>query len=215
MIPKKPIILLLSLLFATQASADMIVALTRNLGTTGGGEFSANVVSSPIGIFTTGESFGTFCVETDEYVTLSGREYNVVLNTVAIGGGANADDFDPLDPMSAWIYTQWMTQSEIHVNNALGDFYIYHDDAGANLVQRALWDIEEEGDYSSFTGVDALIEEARLAGWTDIGNVRVMNLYTPSGLYAQDQLTLVPVPATILLGLLGLGVGSWKVRKSI
>ncbi|MBN1974867.1 MAG: hypothetical protein JW787_14600 [Sedimentisphaerales bacterium] len=226
------VIVLLSLLFAGQASADMIIKIGDSIGTVNAGEFAVTLLngylwggnplySDPIGDYVKGDTFASFCVETDEYVYLLSRPYYVELNTYAVRGGSNTNDNDPLDPRSAWIYTQWMTQTQIDVDNIYGTFTISHDDAGANMVQRALWDIEDEGDYTSFTGVSALIKEAEEAGWTTIGNVRVMNLWqyaydgTKTEVYSQDLLVLVPLPATILLGFIGLGIGGLKLRKSV
>ena len=44
----------------------------------------------------------------------------------------------------------------------------------------------------------------------DIGDNVAFGLGT-----APDSLEIVPLPATILLGFIGLAVGGWKLRKSI
>ena len=221
---RKLIIILISLSFATQASAGMIVWFSDGFGTTDGGELTAHVAtgSDPIGpLWDPGDTFGTFCIERDEHVTLQSRKYWVELNTEAVKGGNNTDTGDPLDYRSAWIYTQWMTQSSFTINKTGGGtLTIEHNDAGANIVQWALWTIEEEADYTSYAGVQDLIDAAAAANWKNLGNVRVMNLYQLADdgthtVFSQDMMVMVPVPATILLGFLGLSVGGWKLRKSL
>lgn len=50
-----------------------------------------------------------------------------------------------------------------------------------------------------------------------IGDIRIMNLWENADHTgnAQDQLVRVPVPGAILLGVLGLGVASLKLRKFV
>ncbi len=68
-----------------------------------------------------------------------------------------------------------------------------------------------------------LLTEANESGWTTIGNVRVVNLWTSydpqtktySG-YAQDQLVLVPAPGALLLASIGMAVvGGLRRRQSV
>lgn len=114
-------------------------------------------------------------------------------------------------------------------------------DADANSLQKLVWwfeneynagkdndNIDEQSDYAydvtnrtlfkTFFNINdsnqmtLWFDEAAAAGWTDIGNVRVLNLSDSSG-GKQDQLALiVPSPAAALLGLLGIG-GVFATRR--
>jgi len=68
-----------------------------------------------------------------------------------------------------------------------------------------------------------LYAAANASNWTDIGNVRVVNLWTSydpqtktySG-FAQDQLVLVPAPGALLLASIGMAVvGGLRRRQSV
>lgn len=109
----------------------------------------------------------------------------------------------------------------------------------AGVLQRVIWALEDEGGYQAggfvqettgFYGVqldkEAEVDLANywysnmdIGSWTGIGNVRVLQLYGSyvAGTYScnrQDQLYLaVPVPAAVLLGMLGLGAAGLKLRK--
>jgi hypothetical protein len=75
--------------------------------------------------------------------------------------------------------------------------------ASANALQNAIWYIEEElGEFDADNpfnpGYNYYTQLAYDAGWTTLGDVRVVNL-TNCGSYKQDQLTVVvPEPATML-----------------
>lgn len=202
---------LMSLLLAVPTLADMKIKLydSPGNGTTRGGEFIATLTSDsdPIGNYLATDSFGTFCVETDEFINY-GTTYYVTLSDYAFEGGSNIPPgtMDPLDVKTAWIYTQWMNGT------------ITHNDYWANIVQESIWYIEQESLGRRHQLVDDATTATANGAWTNL-NVKVMNLWTTKNAdgsysgYAQDQLVMVPLPATFLLGLLGLGMGGWKLRK--
>ena len=186
------------------ALAGMQVQVNSGVGNTAGGEFLDYVVSGPIGVYGTGSSISTFCVETEE--TVGGGTYWVTLSDRAIEGGEGGSGgvgYDVLDDETAWIYTQWLDA-------------IPHTPDSADNVQNAIWIIEgESGEHS--VNVDLLIDAAEAAvddGWEN-PNIMVMNLWNDEECEdnAQDHLVRVPVPAGILLGILGLGVAGIKLRK--
>jgi len=160
----------------------------------------------------TGELFVTFCVEYREYIDFSNLFRIDNISNIAIQGGEGPGG-DPLDPKTAWLYTQFR-------NNTLSGYT--GDASSANALQNAIWYIE--GEISSLPAGKATdwYNAAVAAGWTDIQDVRVMNLSwytgTLAGQRAQDQLVLAPVPepGTLLLlgsGLLGLGIWGRKKRR--
>lgn len=187
----------------------------------GGGEFRASGVSVLNGA---GDSFLTFCLEYSEHISLS-TAYYVDINTRTINGGNGvastylgdvsgvAGSYDPLSPATAWLYTQFR-------NNTLHNYvaFNYTSDSDANSLQKAIWFLENEQPASFLTGdakANSLVTQAVGAGWTGIGNVRVLNLWDTynstthvfSGGH-QDQLYLMPVPEpeTYAMMLAGLGL---------
>jgi hypothetical protein len=164
------------------------------------------------------ESFQTFCVETAEYVA---QPMDIVVSTTTaegitdshaiLGSKPNGDD---LDSRTAYLYTQFAKGTLSNYNYVAG----VGRSASAGELQKAIWWIEGEGG-SNAGQAGIWITEATNAGWTDIGDVRILNTWVPGhigelGYKTQDQLYLVPVPAAVLLGMLGLGVAGLKLRKS-
>jgi len=173
-------------------------------------------------------SFQTFCVEGTEYIA---SPMDIMVSTTFVnelsGGVAGPGSHailgskpfgDNLDPRTAYLYTEFATGTL--------DGYAYG--AGrsisADALQKAIWYIEGEsgGVNNSFAAL--ALDAVTLGGTTDewvsmgIGDVRILNTWVPghigeSGYKLQDQLYLVPVPAAVLLGVLGLGVVGWKLRK--
>jgi hypothetical protein len=208
-------------------------------GNTGGGEFHAQVLFMPIAEVPS--AWETFCMEDFEYVGSGTNNYYGILNTSAVVGsndatgsidGGNpiyglplgqsgADWGDPLDPKTAYLYTKFATGTLTGYDYG-GPQVVRQADAAA--LQSAIWYIEQEFNTIAAGQATAWYNEAVDAvasgAWSGIGNVRVLNLYTGytnntvSG-SAQDILVMVPIPATVLLGLLGLGLGGWKLRKSV
>ena len=79
----------------------------------------------------------------------------------------------------------------------------------------------DTGFTKGWTGFTALTSFVITSGFKDGLNTlefRVINgnetSGNPTGLLVTN-LTLIPVPATILLGFLDLGAGGWKLRKSL
>ena len=84
--------------------------------------------------------------------------------------------------------------------------------------------MKSASEYFNFNDVIAAIN----LGFTNPGDtdalrigIHVQNLpgYDKNGVwgdtYGSESFIMTPIPATILLGLLGLGMGGWKLRKSL
>ncbi len=168
--------------------AGDIVSFSRGLVDAGfnGGEYLVRPVGDAD--FT---PFVSFCVQLDRYL-----DYTHQFQVTDISDHAEADD-NPLHDGTAFLYTQWMS----------GAFE--HTAANARGVQEAIWWFE--GETPTLTGRAApWVRAFEDSDWSGIGNVRVVNIvgYNTGNSYgmgadAQDVLTMVPEPGSILL----LGVG--------
>lgn len=205
---------------ALESRADMTVTLANSHGTTGGGEFLATPSGFgfvPLSLGENSPAFETFCVEKNEYINFHDTFY-VDISTEAKKGGFGGGPNDPLDTRTAFLYNEF-------INEQLSDSdWAYdYDDTGigrvesANALQAVFWLFEEEiDDLSDEVSGDTLdlAEDfetyANDSTWTDIGNVRIMNLYSDSrrrdGDHAQDQLVVIPAPGAASLGLMGISL---------
>jgi len=205
---------------------DLLLSNSAYAGSTSGLAWSG--VGGP-------ESLQTFCLETGEYV-YEPMEVWVSQDDAAAGGGYGSGSHaykggtgsgDDLDAETAYLYTQFAT------GYLTG--YAYTGSVGglnrsetAGALQRLIWNIEGEGgnDFTkSYMGISLNNKQQTLisswqtaynsSGWTGIGNVRVLQMTTTScgTQLRQDQIYLVPTPAAVLIGILGLGVAGWKLRK--
>ena len=125
--------------------------------------------------------FTMFCLELDEHISVGYSNilhpYRFTIGTAADGGGlpsGGVSNPDPLDPWSAYLYTKyWYSASQMPA------------------LQEAIWYIEGELPSMSSTEAQNLYAEAQLAGWTNIGNAVVLNVYLDwdnSGTYNQADI---------------------------
>jgi hypothetical protein len=202
------------------AGPTSTVYITRQgdyYGGTGGGEFTA----LPNGIpgVVDNVTFQTFCIERNERIELN-RRYDVVVNTMAVNGGEIGGD--PLDSRTAFLYDAFLD----------GDLAAYGygytpgaaRSGSARALQDVIWYIEDEISNKTWSDGDCSLQDklyqaAMNCDWSDTRNIYVLNLYDPFGgrcPLRQDQLVrinVVPAPAAVLLGSIGIVLVGWIKRR--
>jgi hypothetical protein len=207
----------------------------------GGGEFKVTAftgASVPVqgsGVQISGGYFQTFCLEHSETFS-PGTSYSWTLSDAAHAGGgdaahgasqdANGNWYDPISSETAYLYTQfWNGTLSWTDSSGNAKDYDYTVGSGraasAAALQQAIWYLENEQTITN-TSSDAyrLVLAAQSAvssgQWSGIGNVRVLTLTDSSSGAHQDQLFMVPLPRSVLLGLGlmgGLGVVGFVRRR--
>jgi hypothetical protein len=160
--------------------------------------------------------FQTFCVEKDEFINFDVTYYWKV-SGAAEDGGIGGPSPDPLSPETGYLFAQfWKGTLSSYFDNSLNRVTM------ANELQEAIWYLEQE--ITSVSGQAATwVTEAQNSGWTDTGQVRVLNLYSSynAGVYSgnkQDQLVMVvPTPTGVGAGagvLVALGIYNHRRRQA-
>ena len=151
--------------------------------------------------------FRTFCVEKSIYF-YPGKTYWASIDPVAYSGNETGVDGDGISDLSEWIYDQYRAGN--------------YDDDDLTSVRDAIWWAEGEDGSKNSIAQDAIsaLYGPDPGNYGDAAHTYALNLWTIVeqgdkwvATDVQSQLITVPVPAAVLLGLLGLGVAGVKLRK--
>ncbi|MFO0911791.1 MAG: PEP-CTERM sorting domain-containing protein [Pirellulales bacterium] len=235
-------VLLALVLTCSVASAGMdvkqgdLIKLSDGDGDHGGGAFNVDV--KPYGTPLASE-FQTFCVENgvNQFVSFN-TEYRVdKIDDRASTADANTGR-GVLTSVAAWVYSAFRDGSlNKQVKDQSNNDVTANATQVANALQNLVW-----GQLKYYTTGAAsppsmtVVENNLLTSWigntnvnatsgfggqyvssgfAGLGNVRIMQLVDSNGGTAQDQLTLIPEPASIAVwSMLGLGLlGAWRRRR--
>ncbi len=214
----KSMLILAVLVMSFTAQSQIEVNVTRQPGYYYGsyGEFTLTSVGDPI---PGGKSqWNSFCIEKNEFISAD-TNYFADISDAAVNGGSGGPSPDPISAQTAYLYSEFL-------NGTLSN---YNYDPGfttrrlsAKSLQEAFWFLEEE--ISTVSGqAMAWAQEANNSGWTDTGNIRVINFweYDSNNERIERQsmligLNVVPAPGATLLASMGIMIVGWlRKRKTM
>jgi len=185
--------ILLALILCSTAAADLYV----HIGTSGGAWPQAAYVITPADWSEVPAwmpaQFDTFCVE--RTVTFTPGTYLATIDDEVLLAGTTG--LTVLQDDVKKIYAAYLN--------------LELQDLDENLIQESVWAAQGYGDYSvNGTIASRIADTSKIAGWND---VKVLNLWEDNGGDVQSQLVMTPVPGAGILGVLGLGLASWRLKR--
>lgn len=181
----------LALVLCSTAVADLYV----NIATSGGDWPHSPYIITPTSDIPAWmpASFETFCVERG--VTFTPGNYRATIDDRILY--ANRIDGLDLNDDAKKIYAAYL-------NNELTGI-------AANTIQTSVWGALSYDSYTIDGAVSDVIDlDTATSGWT---NVKVLNLWGDNDLDVQSQMVMTPVPGAELLGVLGIGLASYRLRR--
>lgn len=207
---------------AISASAAT-VKFSDGMGTTGGGEFKADVSDNGFG----STDYVTFCLEYRENLEM-GKVYQYEVSQAAMYNGNGT--VDPISRATAWLYSQFVKGTLAGINaagNVLSGLYSNSNSEDPNQLQKAIWYLEGESQGANNAYAQLAVAQAGMADNNGFYNVGVMNVWEIDSrgrkIARQDQLISLPsrnVPdggtSLVLLGMAmtGLAAANRRFRKS-
>lgn len=188
---------------AAAGAGSMTVTISDGYGSGPGGEFNLAYANFPFtpASYNGGNYFESFCLEYNEHISY-GQTYHVDIATETRNGGVGGGNPDPLDPLTAYLYSEFVKGSlsfyYYDVSEGTGDRA-----ASANALQDVIWYIEQERPQTWTSGDNSLRDRfyslALANAPDDLGDVRVLNLYRDAERtqFAQDQIVRIPEPSAL------------------
>lgn len=209
-------------LVSSLTASAATVKFSDGPGTTGGGEFYADVSDNGFG----STDYITFCLEYRENLQM-GKVYTYEVSQAAMYNGNGTTD--PISRATAWLYDQFCNGLLAGINGAgtiLSGSYV-HGTEDANHLQKAIWYLEGESQGSNNAYAQLAIANGGSGdnnGFYDVGVMNVWEIDKHGHRIArQDQLICLPpsnVPdggvTLVFLGMAmtGLAAANRRFRKN-
>lgn len=145
------------------------------------------------------DTFQSFCLENDEFISPN-TLYNATVSQAAVNGGGGGPSPDPISRGTAWLYSNF-AQGTLSGY----DYSLAGRTTSAADLQNAIWYLEGEGGANNAFVALAIANAVNYSSDNNgFYNVAVLNITDLSGNVKQDMLVATPIPAAVWL--LGTGV---------